>query len=553
MDTFLQEWFENENWWFHASKNDDMYLYDKFVDLLDNKNNYILTDVDNIKQKIGKIIILDQLPRHFLRNQLSSHVINWYLEHALKLSIEIIENNDNIVDTLEIKYLSFLLLPMRHSQIPKWILKCIQIIWEKLQKLQKIHQSHLLKTNRNEMENDILFLKKILRATYTKIDQYHFTSYFVNENVEKCSSIEFQDILDCKGPLYTDFIKNRSTNFTPHPSFMDLSLPYHTRYIVSLSGGVDSMLCAFSLKKMGFHVYAAFINYDNREKESEREEDFLKCWCRDLNIPIYIRTIFEIHREQCMQYGLRDVYEKYTKKVRFSLYHFVKNKILLEEKITDNDIFVVLGHNADDCFENILTNIVHRDKFQNMKGMEYFMNQDNINFVRPLINVSKKEIYNLAKAYSLPYLKDSTPTWSQRGKIRDKVRPVLLDFDENIVDSMSYLSDVMQESQIIVNHYALSIFENLVLEDNCFVWNFTNFSSIPTSKMIWKTLLQKMSGKFPSHKSLECFLNKVEIIKKDGNKCSIKQCFMLQKNLSISLILTQGKGKMSFILDKINQ
>ena len=58
---------------------------------------------------------------------------------------------------------------------------------------------------------------------------------------------------------------------------------------------------------------------------------------------------------------LRDIYEAYTKKIRFNCY-----------KKFDKHPIVILGHNKDDCFENILTNIAYNSKYDNLKGIEEY-------------------------------------------------------------------------------------------------------------------------------------------------------------------------------------
>ena len=52
--------------------------------------------------------------------------------------------------------------------------------------------------------------------------------------------------------------------------------------VISLSGGVDSMVSSFILKKLNFQVSALMINYQNR-KQSARETEFVSSWCHRLN------------------------------------------------------------------------------------------------------------------------------------------------------------------------------------------------------------------------------------------------------------------------------
>jgi tRNA(Ile)-lysidine synthase TilS/MesJ len=78
---------------------------------------------------------------------------------------------------------------------------------------------------------------------------------------------------------------------------------------------------------------------------------------------------------------------------------------------------------------------------------------------RPLLGHSKEEIYNFAHKYydqqiltfmlemfyqtryGVPYFKDSTPSWSTRGKLRSKLIPLLIDmYGEGCLKNLSSLA-----------------------------------------------------------------------------------------------------------------
>jgi tRNA(Ile)-lysidine synthase TilS/MesJ len=89
-----------------------------------------------------------------------------------------------------------------------------------------------------------------------------------------------------------------------------------------------------------------------------------------------------------------------------------------------------------------------------------------MSFWRPLLNIEKRHILDCANINNIPYLYDSTPTWSVRGKIRDTVRPSLLLLknnegieDNSTIDSFFYLRDYIANTQDIFNEL---IINNLV-------------------------------------------------------------------------------------------
>ena len=52
------------------------------------------------------------------------------------------------------------------------------------------------------------------------------------------------------------------------------------KVLVSLSGGVDSMVLITILHWLDYDVVAGHINYNNRSKKHQIEQEFLENWCR---------------------------------------------------------------------------------------------------------------------------------------------------------------------------------------------------------------------------------------------------------------------------------
>ena len=113
-----------------------------------------------------------------------------------------------------------------------------------------------------------------------------------------------------------------------------------------------------------------------------------------------------------------------------------------------NDIYVLLGHNKDDCFENIITNIINKKNYDNLSGMDYITKIDGINFWRPMLNISKNSIIKFANNNNLPYLSDSTPKWSTRGKIRDNLVPLFNNIKNNSIESFFDLKNYLRVNRL---------------------------------------------------------------------------------------------------------
>ena len=215
----------------------------------------------------------------------------------------------------------------------------------------------------------------------------------------------------------------------------------HDKLCVSLSGGVDSMVLLTALSKYRdetrnyktvkqFDLTAVHINYNNRETCDE-EVRFVQWYCELINVPLTIRHITEMKRQRD---DTRHEYETFTKNIRFEEYEKQRCPILL-------------GHNYEDTIENILSNIASKKKYENLKGMLPLTIQKDVIVMRPLLRVSKTDIYAYAEEHGIAHLPDSTPEWSRRGKLRDHVIPVLQQYEPQLLKGLTALSEYVANAR----------------------------------------------------------------------------------------------------------
>lgn len=208
--------------------------------------------------------------------------------------------------------------------------------------------------------------------------------------------------------------------------------------IISLSGGVDSMVLTSILHKLDFNIVAVHINYNNRV-ESKDEENFLREWCEFNNIKLYIKSINNIKRENIK----RSNYEVLTKNIRFDFYE----EIMKKEKID----YVLLAHHKDDIIENIVANICRGRNYLDLAVIREKTSINHINIIRPMISLYKSDIYLFAHFYNIPYFKDTTPNWSVRGKYRKIISPALEDaFTQNVKENLLNISNQADEWNLLI-------------------------------------------------------------------------------------------------------
>lgn len=449
------EWFDHPEYWFKSSDKIDAYLIDKYGVLLDSVWDTSKTD---IKEHLQQLLIHDQLIRHVERKGYHSHIIEYNLQKALEIHYYI-RNHYNIFFDLNETEWCFWGLPIRHSKKVPAIHHLIKDTWQKIQ-WEKSHG------------RSILYLKKFLQASYQRMPIDHNQNLFIDEfNNTVAEPISFDTFFQ-----YIPILHYCPIQTKPESYVSDLIQPIRkfiqkhkmTHVILSLSGGVDSMVCSYLLKQlsksMNINVYAFSVNYCNR---TDMEAKFIQDWCQYIQLPLYMRSFHEITRTPCMNIEIRDTYESYTRDIRYQCYKTVWN--MIGQKGVPK---VMMGHNEDDCFENILTNLCHQHKYDNLHGMKSYHIVDEIGFCRPLLKIKKEWIYEEAHKIGIPYLKDSTPSWSQRGLIRDSVRPALEKWDKQMIPALFQLSKVMKEADIVQQKVLKEWKQKTIWKDEKYVMQF---------------------------------------------------------------------------------
>lgn len=506
-ECFMHDFLTHTSWWFDASPEDDAYISEKYIHILD-------TDLeDRNSDIISRIMVYDQIPRHVFRNSQSSHIISYFLQKALKLFESL--HVDDIIN-LPVEKWCFAMLPYRHSQDPSKIQYVMKCAW------QKLYICH---------GEDKELVKRFIKATFTRCptdDQSMFIDTFrmLSESKTRvCIQSEFDDIID-----QTSYIK--CDNKDIYNAFK--ALP-DTSYIISLSGGVDSMVCSWVMKKtLQYPMTAVHINYCNRNT-AFKEEEFVTAWCTYLGIPLIVRRINEINRKQCMENDMRDIYERYTRNVRYATY---KTVVKRHERPR-----VVLGHNKDDCFENIMTNIAHQNKYDNLHGMSQEIYQDDITFIRPLLNISKESIREFAAYNNIPHLPNSTPLWSQRGQIRTNIVPVLDAWDTRMIPGLFNISSIMQQMHGYFTMYVRNIVHEIKKNGHIHI----QIHDIQLSPIFWKEIIKLTQSIIPSEKAVKNIINRLASLKSTFDRIKIHQTSYIEVHKSVRISL-QKTDKDSIIL-----
>ena len=196
---------------------------------------------------MAKIILFDQFTRHIYREE--KQQIKKYDICALKLVLE-----SSILETIEdfdSETRCFILMPLRHTFEEKYLKLCLEYVckW-------RLEDSHPI-------------YRRFYQATIKAISSIYSSKdlLFVESKVDYSQILDSNSIQDFN---HLEPINNSNKLLNTFITNTKPLVKKHNNLIISVSGGVDSMVCLY-LAKYGFpdaNIKAISINYANRQEQT---------------------------------------------------------------------------------------------------------------------------------------------------------------------------------------------------------------------------------------------------------------------------------------------
>lgn len=224
-----------------------------------------------------------------------------------------------------------------------------------------------------------------------------------------------------------------------------------SKVLVGLSGGPDSMVLIHLLMQLGYNCIAAHCNFHLRGKDSDKDAAFVSKWCNENNIPLF--TI-DFDTEEYAATNKISI-EMAARELRYNWFE----KLRLEQ----NADVVGIAHHQDDSVETILINLIRGTGIKGLTGIPIV----NKHIVRPLLQVSRRQIMEYLSSNKVPYVIDHTNEEEMytRNIIRLKVLPTLKKLNPSVKNSIITTSNNLKEAEKIYNGYINQAIEE-VLNNN---------------------------------------------------------------------------------------
>lgn len=240
-----------------------------------------------------------------------------------------------------------------------------------------------------------------------------------------------------------------------------INIKKSTPLIMSVSGGVDSMVMLDYLFKNGFNVIVVHFNHNTRSS-NVLDEELIIDYCTKNNLKYHIINInvttgnFQETARNLRYYHLKQVAKKYKSK------------------------FIFTAHHLDDLAETILIKLTRGSNLYGYAGIHSVYTDNSYTYVRPLLYLSKKAIKEYAKDQNVPYLDDFTnfETTYLRNRYRHTVMPILKQENEQFLNKVLNYHLQLSKASSFIRKYSKKYIKNneiiidkLIKEDDYIIEN----------------------------------------------------------------------------------
>lgn len=209
------------------------------------------------------------------------------------------------------------------------------------------------------------------------------------------------------------------------------------RVIVGLSGGMDSMALLDLLILLGYHCVAAHCNFHLRGEESQRDTDFVRRWCKSIDVP-YTSIDFDTR-----QYATdrKISVEMAARELRYDWFEIIRRQSDAEA--------ITVAHHRDDSVETLLLNLIRGTGIRGLTGIA----AKNRRVVRPLLCVTRAEIEQYIRERDIPYVFDSSNNEDHylRNAIRLHLIPLLEQLNPAVRETLHRTSLHLAEAEKVYN------------------------------------------------------------------------------------------------------
>ena len=217
--------------------------------------------------------------------------------------------------------------------------------------------------------------------------------------------------------------------------------------VCALSGGADSVALLHGLlavkEECSIHVTAAHFNHCLRGEESDRDEAFVRELCAQWGVEL------TVGRGDPRSLSGKSL-EEAARELRYAF-------------LLSQPGLVATAHHGDDQVETVLLNLLRGTGLRGLCGMQPKQGR----VIRPLLDVSRKEILDYIQTNDLSYCTDRTneEDHALRNRLRHHVVPLLQRENPNLTETVGRMTGLLRQEEDFLQRQTEQLLKKAARED----------------------------------------------------------------------------------------
>lgn len=222
--------------------------------------------------------------------------------------------------------------------------------------------------------------------------------------------------------------------------FNDCAVSAQQRFLLAVSGGLDSVVLAHLFHSAGLNYGLAHMNFSLRGDESDKDEAFVHDLAKNLSIPFFSK---KVDTNAYAGSNKRSIQES-ARELRYEWF----SSLAVQEGFD----YIVTGHHADDELETFFINLL---RGTGIKGLSGYARKSG-NLIRPLLFSGREEIRQYAEKHNLAWREDSSNASDKyiRNQIRHELLPLLYTIRSGARERLLQNIDRLNSEEALLNAFS---------------------------------------------------------------------------------------------------
>jgi len=222
--------------------------------------------------------------------------------------------------------------------------------------------------------------------------------------------------------------------------------PIHStdRFIVAISGGVDSVVLATLCKEASLHIELAHCNFQLRGAESDRDEALVSALAANWKVPLHVNKVDLAALATAQKSSIQETARAYRYQWFDQLASRAAGESSFESAGSNSPTWILTAHHADDNAETVAMHFFRGTGLAGLTGIPPRQGK----ILRPLLSLWRKDILQWGAERQVRFAEDSSNASEKytrnyfRHSILPAVEKVFPSVKENLVASIERFTDI---------------------------------------------------------------------------------------------------------------